>query len=151
MIAWASAGRQNGHLPPWKLGFRTKYFWKNLKSASWFRLIWFLQWQFTYRYETHTAQESGSQLQYSVMLWWALLFTYLPWWALLFTYLPSLQFNHAPSFACRGGLRKSRVDCSTVGLHCVTIKWQQIRKGSLYITAASVLLHETVERTHRGR
>jgi len=31
MIAWASAGhgRQNGHLPPaWKLGLRSKYFWK---------------------------------------------------------------------------------------------------------------------------
>jgi len=25
--------------PPWKLGLRTRYFWKNLKSASSFRLI----------------------------------------------------------------------------------------------------------------
>jgi len=42
MIAWASAGqgRQNGHLSPaWKLGLRITYFWKNLKSASYFRLI----------------------------------------------------------------------------------------------------------------
>jgi len=45
----------------------------------------------------------------------------------------SLQFTHVPSFACRGGLRKSRADCSTVGLCCVTITWQQICKGSLYI------------------
>jgi len=34
MIAWASAGRKHGHLPPWKLVLRNKYFWKNLKSAS---------------------------------------------------------------------------------------------------------------------
>jgi len=63
----------------------------------------------------------------------------------------SLQFTHVPSFACRGGLRKSLADCSTVGLYCVTIPWQQIRKGSLYITVAGVLLHETLERRHLGR
>jgi len=40
----------------------------------------------------------------------------------------SLQFTHVPSFACRGGLRKWRADCSTVGLYCVTITWQQIFK-----------------------
>jgi len=37
MIAWASTGhgRQNWHLPPaWKLGLRTKYFWKNVMSVS---------------------------------------------------------------------------------------------------------------------
>jgi len=62
----------------------------------------------------------------------------------------SFLFTHIPSFACRGGLRKSRADCSTVGLHCVTIKWQKICKGSLHITAAGILLHETVERIHLG-
>jgi len=46
----------------------------------------------------------------------------------------SLLFTHVPSFACRSGLRKSRADCSTVGLHCATMAWQQICKGSLYIT-----------------
>jgi len=63
----------------------------------------------------------------------------------------SLQFTHVPYFACRGWLRKSRADCSTVGLHCVTITWQQIFKISLYIAVAGVLLHEAVERTHLGR
>jgi len=63
----------------------------------------------------------------------------------------SLQFTHVLSFACRGGLRKSRTDCSTVGLYCVTITWQQIFKGLLYITVAGVLFHETVVRTHLGR
>jgi len=63
----------------------------------------------------------------------------------------SLQFNHVSSFACRGGLRKSRADCSAVGVYCVTITWQPTCKGSLYITMAGVLLHETVERTRRGR
>jgi len=34
MIAWAFAGGQNGHFPPWRLGLKAKYFSKNLKSAS---------------------------------------------------------------------------------------------------------------------
>jgi len=61
----------------------------------------------------------------------------------------SLQFTHVPSFACRGGLRKSRADCSTVGLCCVT-NIATICKGSRYITVAGVLLHDTVERTYLG-
>jgi len=63
----------------------------------------------------------------------------------------SLQFTHVSSFAWRGGLRKSRADCSAVGLYCVAIPWLQTCKDSLYITVAGVLLHETVERTHPGR
>jgi len=39
----------------------------------------------------------------------------------------------------------------TVGLYFVTITWPQICKGSIYITVAGVLLHETVEPTHLGR
>jgi len=62
-----------------------------------------------------------------------------------------LQLTYVPSFACRGGLRKSRADCSTVGLYCVTIPWQQTCKSSLYITVAGVLLRETDELTHLGR
>jgi len=62
----------------------------------------------------------------------------------------SFLFTHIPSFVCRGGLRKSRSGCSTVGLHCVTITWQQICKGSLHITVAGISLHETVELTHLG-
>ena len=61
----------------------------------------------------------------------------MQWWAAI---------HSCPLFACRGGLRKSRADCSAVGLYCVTITWQQILKGSRYITGAGVLLHETVER-----
>jgi len=34
VIAWASVGGQIGHFSHWKLGFWTKLFWKNLKSAS---------------------------------------------------------------------------------------------------------------------
>ena len=83
------------------------------------------------RYETHTAQESVSQLWCHTVI--------------------SLQFTLVHSFVCRGGLRKSRADFSTVGLYYVTITWQQIYKGSLYITVAGVLLHETVERRHVGK
>jgi len=34
MSAWASAGGAKRAFPPWKLGLRSKNFWKNLKSAS---------------------------------------------------------------------------------------------------------------------
>jgi len=61
-----------------------------------------------------------------------------------------LQFTHVPSFACRGGLRKSRADCSTLLLVCIAKQYRGNKpaKGSLYITVAGVLLHEAVERTH---
>jgi len=39
VIALASAGEQNGHLPTWKLGFRTKYFgktWSRHLNSDWF-------------------------------------------------------------------------------------------------------------------
>jgi len=61
------------------------------------------------RYETHTAQESGSQLWCHAVM--------------------SFQFTDVPSFVCGGGLQKSRADCSTVGLYCVTITRQQIGNG----------------------
>jgi len=38
MIAWASVSGSKTAFAPWKLGLRTKYFPKNLKSASLFRL-----------------------------------------------------------------------------------------------------------------
>ena len=105
---------QNRNLPPaLKLGLWNKYFWKKMKSAS-FRLIDLI-------------------LAMTV---------FLPVWnshctRVRFTIIVScsdeLAFPHVPSFACRGGVRKSRADCSTVGLYCVIITWQQICKGSLCI------------------
>ena len=56
---------------------------------------------FFYRHETHTAQESGSQFQCHAVM--------------------SLQLTQVPSFAWRGGLRKSRVDCSAVHLYCMRL------------------------------
>jgi len=55
---------ENGHLHPvWKLGLRTKYFPKKLKSVSSFRLIDLILAMTVFcRNETHTAQESSSQL-----------------------------------------------------------------------------------------
>jgi len=87
---------------PWKLRLRTKCFWKKLKSASQIAIGWFdsCNDSFFCRYETHTAQESGSQLQCHAVM--------------------NLQFTHVPS-TYRGGLRKSRADWSTVRLQCVTI------------------------------
>jgi len=56
----------------------------------------------------------------------------------------------SPALPAEAGC-ESRADCSTVGVYCVTIPWQQIFKGSRYITVAGVLLHETVERKRLGR
>jgi len=44
-----------------------------------------------------------------------------------------------------------RAVCSTVGLYCVTITWQQIFKGSLQVTVESVLPHVTVETYTSGQ
>jgi len=41
----------------------------------------------------------------------------------------SLQFTHVRSFTCRGRLRSLQAESSTVGLYCVTIKWQQNLKS----------------------
>jgi len=62
-----------------------------------------------------------------------------------------LAVHSCPLLCLQRRLRKSRADCSLVGLHCVTITWKQIGKGSLYIMVAGVLLHETVERRRLGR
>ena len=50
-------------VPPWKLGLKNKYFWKKLKSASSFQFFNLILAMTVFcLYETHTAQESGSQL-----------------------------------------------------------------------------------------
>ena len=56
----------------------------------------------------------------------------------------NLHFIHVRSFVCRGRLWNLRVDCSTVGVYCVSIAWSQIFKNSLHVTVAGVLLHVTV-------
>jgi len=63
----------------------------------------------------------------------------------------NLEFTDVRSFACRGRLRKVPSDCSTVGISCIKITWQQIFKCSLHVTVAGDLLHVTVERRHLGR
>jgi len=50
------------------------------------------------------------------------------------------------SLACRGRLQNFRAVCSSIGLYCVTIIWQQILKARLQVTVVGVLLHVTVER-----
>jgi len=42
--------------------------------------------------------------------------------------LMSLQFTPVRSYACGGRWSNLRAVCSTVGLYCVTITWQQIFK-----------------------
>jgi len=42
------------------------------------------------------------------------------WYAIL-----SLQFTRVRYIACRGRLRNLGADSSKIGLHCVTVTWQQ--------------------------
>jgi len=54
---------ENGHFSPLEIGLRTKYFWKKLKSTSSFQFFNLILAMTVFSlYETHTAQESGSQL-----------------------------------------------------------------------------------------
>ena len=59
----------------------------------------------------------------------------------------AIEASELLSKMCRPICRPAR---SSKG-YCVTITWQQICKGSRYITVAGVLLHETVERRRLGR
>jgi len=63
--------------------------------------------------------------------------------------LMSLQFTPIRSYACRGKWSNMRSVCFTVRLYCVP--WQQIFRGSLQVTAKSILPHATIESTHLGR
>ena len=40
----------------------------------------------------------------------------------------SSHFTHVRYFDCRDRFRNVRAYCSTVGLYCVTITWQQVKK-----------------------
>jgi len=51
------------------------------------------------------------------------------------------------SFDCRGRWSNLRMDCSIVGLYCLSITWQQAFQGSLQVTIG-VLSHATIERRH---
>jgi len=46
---------------------------------------------------------------------------------------------------------KLAVNCSTIGLCCVTITWQQIFEDAFQVTVVDVLSRVTVERRHFGR
>jgi len=63
----------------------------------------------------------------------------------------SLLFIPVHSCAYRGRWSNLRAVCSTVGLYCITITWQQIFKCSLQVTVESVLLHVTVEKYTSGQ
>ena len=58
-----------------------------------------------------------------------------------------LQFNHV-HFFFRGRLRNWQAYCFVVGRYCVTIRWQQIFKGSLRIMVEGVLPHVILERSN---
>jgi len=129
MIAWAFAVVQNGHLSNMEIGIKNQIFPEKPEVGIFIPINWFGSCSENFfagmKLTLHKSQVHS--LCHAVM---------------------SLQFTHVSSFACRGVLRKSRVDCSTVGLYRVTIPWQQTCKSSRYITVAGVLLPETVERTH---
>jgi len=131
MILWASAGGAKRAFAPWKLGLRTKYFWKNLKLASKFRLIDLI---LAMRVLLPLLNSHCTRVRFTVIV----------------SCSDELAVHSCLLLCLQRGLRKLRADCSAVGVYCVTTTWQQIFKSSLYITVAGVLLH-TVERTHLGR
>jgi len=63
----------------------------------------------------------------------------------------SLQFTLCPLLACRGRLRNSGANCSTIGLCCATITWQQIFENALQVTVVLVLPLVTIECRVLGR
>jgi len=48
--------------------------------------------------------------------------------------------HYIRSFACKVKILNLGADCSAIGLHYVTITWQQIFKGSLQVTASVATL-----------
>jgi len=108
----------NGRLPPWKLGLRTKSFqrtWSQQLNSD--QLTYLLQSQIICRYGTHTAQEPGS-------LFWR-------------HAVENVEFTpYVRYFACKVRLQNLPANCSTVGVNCVPINWQQTFKGSLQVTVA---------------
>jgi len=91
-----------------------------------------LQWQFIYRYDFHSAHESGSLFWYHAVM--------------------SFQFTESAPLPAKAGCETcERIVCSTISLCCITITWQQIFKGSLQVAGSSVLPHVTVESRHLGR
>ena len=73
MIAWAFAGHgmQNGYFPPSKLGLRTKYFSKHLKSASSIPINWFDSCNDSFFDGMKLTLHKSQVHSYSVMQWWA--------------------------------------------------------------------------------
>jgi len=61
------------------------------------------------------------------------------WWV-----CSSLMSSASPIY--RDKSRNLNTDCSTVGLYCVTITWQQIFTRLLQVTVLGVLPHASVER-----
>jgi len=56
--------------PPWKLGLRTKYFPKNLKSASSIPINWFDSCNDSFFADMKLTLHKGQVHSYSVMQWW---------------------------------------------------------------------------------
>jgi len=63
-------GGQNGHYPPLEIGTKKENFLENVKSAVQFRLVGLVlvMTVFFFRYDTHTAQESGSLFWYHTVM-----------------------------------------------------------------------------------
>jgi len=84
--------------PRLEIGIKNLIFLEKPEVGIFIRINWF---DSCCRCNTHIAQEPSS-------LFWC-------------HAVMCLRFTHVPSFACRGGLRKSWADCPTVGLYCATI------------------------------
>jgi len=63
----------------------------------------------------------------------------------------SLQFTKSASLPAEARLQNSAANCSTIGLCCVTITWQQIFEDALQVTVVRVLPNVTIEHRQFGR
>jgi len=124
-------GGKTGISPPLEIETKNKNFqesWNQQLNSD--QLIKFLQWQFMYQNDTHIARKPGSLFWYYALM--------------------SLQITPVRSYACRGRWSNLRAVCS-VCLYCVIITWQQIFKGSLQVTPASIFRMWLLKSAHLGR
>jgi len=109
-------GGQNGHMPsPLKIEIKDQNFLEILKSAAYFLNNWF-----NFCYDSLFAGITLTLHRRQVHC--------------------SGVMQLRTLFCLQRQVRKLRTGCSTVGLYCLTIAWQQIFKGSLRVTVAGVLL-----------
>jgi len=120
--AWASPSGQNGDSPLClEIGTKNQIFLVNLKSGALFRLNWFNS-CIDSLFAGMTPTMRKNQVHCPGVMQWCV----------------CSSFMSAALLVCWGKLRNLRADCSTVGLHCITIPWQWIFACWLQVTVVGL-------------